>query len=131
MKETLDENPDENNNECVYCNSTEIDLQLVSILPEFLKIKPGCVSCENIHSPANKVLACSRCINTKGNLGLYEFYKKLNPNLVWFYDVLPRHIEKRYLKLMYHCHECADTLDRGDLDGDRELTVLDIDYILH
>jgi len=27
--------------------------------------------------------------------------------------------------------ECAQTLDKGDINGDGKLTVLDIDYILH
>ncbi len=36
----------------------------------------------------------------------------------------------KYLKTMYYCHKCADTLDKGDIDGDGKLTVLDIDFIL-
>jgi hypothetical protein len=40
-------------------------------------------------------------------------------------------LEKKYLRTIYYCHECAGTLDKGDLDGDGRLTVLDIDYILH
>jgi hypothetical protein len=28
------------------------------------------------------------------------------------------------------CHLCAGTLDGGDIDGDGELTVLDIDHII-
>jgi len=40
-------------------------------------------------------------------------------------------LEKKYLKTMYHCHECAGTLDSTDLDGDSSMTVLDIDEILN
>jgi hypothetical protein len=35
-------------------------------------------------------------------------------------------LEKKYLKTIYNCHLCAGTLDGGDIDGDGELTVLDI-----
>lgn len=37
---------------------------------------------------------------------------------------------KKYLKTIYNCHACAGTLEKGDIDGDGELTVLDIDYII-
>ena len=37
---------------------------------------------------------------------------------------------KQYLKTIYNCHLCAGTLDAGDIDGDGELTVLDIDQII-
>jgi len=39
-------------------------------------------------------------------------------------------LEKKYLKTIYACHICAGTLDAGDIDGDGELTVLDIDQII-
>jgi len=35
------------------------------------------------------------------------------------------------LKTIINCHQCAETLDGGDLDRDAELTVLDVDFILH
>ena len=44
--------------------------------------------------------------------------------------MLPSLLEKKYLKTMYYCHKCADTLDKGDIDGDGKLTVPDIDFIL-
>ena len=44
--------------------------------------------------------------------------------------MLPSLLEKKYLKTMYYCHKCADTLDKGDIDGDAKLTVPDIDFIL-
>jgi hypothetical protein len=40
-------------------------------------------------------------------------------------------LEKKYLKTIFNCHRCAGTLDSGDLDGDGEISVLDIDFILH
>jgi len=39
-------------------------------------------------------------------------------------------LEKKYLKTIINCHKCAQTLDRGDLDGDGTMTVLDMDFIL-
>ena len=42
----------------------------------------------------------------------------------------PSLLEKQYLKTIYNCHACADTLDRGGIDGDHDLTVLDIDFII-
>jgi hypothetical protein len=37
---------------------------------------------------------------------------------------------RKYVKTIYNCHKCAGTLDGGDIDGDGELTVLDIDHII-
>jgi hypothetical protein len=45
-------------------------------------------------------------------------------------DLIPPLLEKKYLKTIYNCHECAGTLNAGDIDGDGELTVLDIDHII-
>jgi len=64
-------------------------------------------------------------------MGLYEFFKSKYSNEKKFYDFIPSLLEKKYLKTIYNCHKCAGTLDKGDLDGDKVLTVLDIDFILH
>ncbi len=48
-----------------------------------------------------------------------------------FYDLVPTLLEKKYLKTIINCHKCAKTLNNGDLDNDGEITVLDIDFILH
>ena len=45
--------------------------------------------------------------------------------------MIPALPEKKYLKTIYNCHICAETIDKGDPDGDGEITVLDIDHILH
>jgi len=37
----------------------------------------------------------------------------------------------RYLKTIINCHQCAETLDGGDLGRDGELAVLDVDFVLH
>jgi len=44
--------------------------------------------------------------------------------------IIPVLLEKKYLKTILQCHECAETLNGGDIDGDGKLTVLDIDSIL-
>jgi hypothetical protein len=66
----------------------------------------------------------------KSDKGLYQFYKEKHPGERKFYDLIPPLAEKKYLKTMYACHICAGTLDGGDIDGDGELTVLDIDNIV-
>ena len=38
---------------------------------------------------------------------------------------------KKYLKTVYQCMaRCAGCLDSGDMDGDGEITVLDIDFAM-
>ena len=44
--------------------------------------------------------------------------------------MIPKLLEKKYLKTVWHCHECAGTLDSADLDGDGSMTVGDIDAIV-
>ncbi len=39
-------------------------------------------------------------------------------------------MEKKYLKTVYRCHECAGTLDSLDADGDGEMSVLDVDGVV-
>jgi len=62
---------------------------------------------------------------------LYEFFRDKFPNERKYYDMIPPLLEKKYLKTIYNCHKCAETIDKGDLDGDGIITVLDIDHILH
>jgi hypothetical protein len=62
---------------------------------------------------------------------LYEFYREKYPGERKFYDFIPPLLEKKYLKTIIKCHECANTLSSSDLDRDGEITVLDIDFILH
>jgi len=62
---------------------------------------------------------------------LYEFFREKFANERKYYDLIPALVEKKYLKTIYNCHICAETIDKGDLDGDGEITVLDIDHILH
>jgi hypothetical protein len=66
----------------------------------------------------------------KGTKGLYEFYRQIRQGEKKYYDMIPVLLEKKYLKTIYNCHECAGTLDADDIDGDGKPTVLDIDYII-
>jgi len=104
---------------CIY-RGAENDLHWEHIVPKSLSVKPQCETCETIQGIHNQIWACSKCNFSKGTKGLYEFYDFIQPLL-----------EKKYLKTIIKCHECANTLCSSDLDHDREITVLDIDFILH
>jgi len=115
---------------CIYCGA-EIELHREHIVPKSLRIKTECETCDVIQGIHNQVWACSRCNIAKKDKGLYEFYKDKFPNEKKFYDLIPPLLEKKYLKTILNCHQCAQTLNRADIDGDGEITVLDIDFILH
>jgi hypothetical protein len=114
---------------CAYCGSTE-GLAREHIVPKSLRIRPGCATCDAIQGIHNQVWACRACNSMKGTKGLYEFYRQMRPGEKKYYDVIPVLLEKKYLKTIYNCHECAGTLDAGDIDGDGKTTVLDIDHII-
>jgi len=115
---------------CIYCGA-ENDLHWEHIVPKSLLIRPQCVTCDIIQGIHNQIWACSRCNSSKGTKGLYEFYREKYPGERKFYDFIPPLLEKKYLKTIIKCHECANTLSSSDLDHDGEITVLDIDFILH
>ena len=79
----------------------------------------------------NQIWACGVCNSSKGTKGLYELYREKYPSEKKFYDLVPPLLEKKYLKTIINCHECAETLSRGDLDSNGEITVPDVDFILH
>lgn len=120
----------ESERKCIYCGDRN-NLHKEHIVPRSLEIKPECKTCGVIQGIHNQVWACQQCNSFKGTKGLYEFFKVLYPNEKKFYDFIPPLSEKKYLKTIYKCHECAGTLNRGDIDGDGEISVLDIDFILH
>jgi len=120
----------ESEKKCIYCG-TESNLHKEHIIPRSLRIKPECETCDKIQGIHNQVWACKQCNSSKGTKGLYEFYKQKYPNERKFYDLIPPLLEKKYLKTIYNCHKCTGTLKEGDIDGDGEISVLDIDFILH
>ena len=115
---------------CVYCGSIE-NLHWEHIIPRSLSIRPECRTCSSIQGISNQIWACRKCNLLKGTMGLYQFFKLKYPNEKKFYDFIPSLLEKKYLKTIYNCHECAQTLKKEDIDGDGKLTVLDIDFIIH
>jgi 5-methylcytosine-specific restriction endonuclease McrA len=115
--------------ECAYCGSTE-DLHREHIVPKSLRVKPECAVCDAIQGIHNQVWACSACNRLKGTMGLYEFYRRRFPGNPKFYDLVPPLVEKKYLKTMFSCHECAGTLEASDPDGDGAISVADIDFII-
>jgi len=120
----------ESEKKCIYCGR-EIDLQREHIVLRSLRITAGCETCDTIQGIHNQVWSCRECNFSKGTKGLYEFFREKFANERKYYDLIPPLVEKKYLKTIYNCHICAETIDKGDLDGDGEITVLDIDHILH
>ena len=120
----------ESEKKCIYCGARS-NLHKEHIVPRSLEIKTECRTCDRIQSIHNQVWACQGCNSSKGTKGLYEFFKIMYPNEKKFYDLIPPLLEKKYLKTIYNCHECAETLNKGYIDGDSEISVLDIDFILH
>jgi 5-methylcytosine-specific restriction endonuclease McrA len=114
---------------CAYCGSPD-DLAREHIVPRSLCINERCPTCDTIQSIHNQVWACRSCNSLKGPTGLYSFYAWLRPNDRKFYDRIPPLVEKKYLKTVCECLDCAGLLEAGDQDGDGdgELTVLDIDF---
>lgn len=113
---------------CVYCGTTE-NLTKEHIIPKSLHINDRCATCDKIQGIHNIVYACKHCNSAKHDTGLYTFFNKLN-GTVRDPDLISPLLEKKYLKLMWCCHKCAGTLDKGDLNGDGRLDVLDIDAII-
>jgi len=120
----------QNKKVCIYCGSTA-GLSEEHIVPRSIAINNRCANCEHVQQIHNQVWACRSCNSAKSDLGLYEFYRRLLSPEKKYYDLIPKLLEKKYLKTIWHCHECAGTLESGDIDGDGEITVQDIDSIIH
>jgi len=114
---------------CIYCGSTA-NLQWEHIVPQSIHISERCQSCEKLKGIHNQVWACPKCNQEKSTNGLYSYFKHRLPDDKKYYDRIPALLEKKYLKTIYFCHECAGTLKSQDLDGDGAITVLDIDEVL-
>jgi hypothetical protein len=115
---------------CIYCGS-EAELHREHIVPKSLAIRPECGTCDVIQGIHNQIWACGGCNSLKGTKGLYEFYRAKYPGERKFYDLIPPLLEKKYLKTIFNCHQCAGTLDDGNVGRDGEITVLDIDSVVH
>jgi ribosomal protein L37AE/L43A len=114
---------------CIYCGA-EAALAKEHIVPRSIRINERCPSCDKVQGIHNQIWACKACNSVKGSRGLYSFYKLKYKGEKKFYDLIPPLVEKKYLKTIYNCHNCSGTLGKGDLDGDGEITVLDIDFVM-
>lgn len=99
---------------CVYCESQD-NLTNDHIVP-----KRECHFRE-IH---NIVIACNRCNSAKGDKDVIKWY-----GLDRRYEI-PRVVMGKFLKMIYICHECRDTLNKSDINKDNILNVLDLGHIL-
>jgi len=100
-------------NSCNYCNSS-VDLSNDHIVP-----KRECHFAE-IH---NIVKACKKCNSSKGDKDLMEWW-----GVERRYEI-PRIAMGKYLKMLYICHECRETLDESDLNADGKFNLLDLSHI--
>jgi hypothetical protein len=96
---------------CEFCGSDK-ELSFDHIIP---RSRGGPDNAENL------VLACKHCNSSKGSKGLYEWYGLKRK------DELPRIVAGKYLKLLYEIHEHNGTLEKGDLNKDGQLNVLDLE----
>ena len=75
-----------------------------------------------------------RDVDTIRDLIYYQYAKIIAKSAFAAFDgindfILPLS-EKKYLKTIYSCHNCSGTLDKGDMDRDNVVTVLDIDAVI-
>jgi hypothetical protein len=111
---------------CAYCGTND-NLLLEYIVPRALNIKPECASCDTIQGVYNQIWTCSQCKSFKGNKGLYMFFKLKYKNEKDFYDFIPPLLENKYLKTIYNCHKCANTLNKVI----ENISVLNLDFIIY
>ena len=114
---------------CIFCGAEE-GLAWEHIVPRSLHVNDRCPECDKLQGIHNQVWCCRPCNSKKGTKGLYTFFREQHPNEQKSYDLIPSLLEKKYLKTIFCCHECAGTLDSGDLDGDGKLTVADLDEVV-
>lgn len=109
---------------CIYCGGTE-NLSQDHIVPKTLLINERCPHCDHIQGIHNLIWACKSCNSAKQQKGLYTFFSQKH-NTAHPSDFLPPLLEKKYLKTIYLCHQCAGTLNAPLQTG----TVLDIDSVI-
>jgi hypothetical protein len=114
---------------CAFCGRGG-NVEPRHLVPRRLHINERCGQCERLLSHGNLVPTCADCAARRGAMGLYAFYRNLFPDESKFYYRIPRHVEKKYLRIIHDCLRCADALGAKDTDGDGNLTVLDIDHAI-
>jgi len=71
----------------------------------------------------NIVKACKKCNSSKGDKDLIEWW-----GVARRYE-LPRIVMGKYLKMLYICHRCRQTLEKRDLNQDGKFDLLDLGHI--
>jgi HNH endonuclease len=100
-------------NQCTYCGSQE-NLSYDHLIA---RTRNG------PDIPDNVVMACKSCNSSKGDKGVYEWFK-----LDRRYE-LPRIAEGKYLKLLYKLHEPVGTLDVGRQNLSRICQGCEVGYL--
>jgi hypothetical protein len=52
------------------------------------------------------------------------------PEDTQFFDHIPPLLEKKYLKTIYSCHICNNTIDQADFNQNNEIDIFDLDIAL-
>lgn len=99
--------------QCIYCGTTE-NLVYDHLMP---RSRGGPDISDNI------VMACNKCNSSKGDKGVYEWFK-----LDRRYEV-PRIVEGKILKLLYALHSERGTLDAGRTDIERLCSSCELNYL--
>ena len=100
-------------NQCIYCGSTK-ELSYDHLISR---------NRNGPDIPDNVVMACKSCNSSKGDKGVYEWFK-----LDRRYEV-PRVTEGKYLKLLYKLHSEKGTLDAGRADLERLCNGCELGYL--
>ena len=109
LEEAVKMDPDR----CAYCESKD---ELSAALIVLKKMCPP-VGLHNI------VRACKKCNLSKGNKDLLVWQILVGINKT------PRNIMKRYLKMLYMCHECNGTLDSFAFDENGKIELAYLNYV--
>lgn len=100
-------------NQCIYCGSIE-NLSCDHLIP---RSRGGPDTADNV------VMACKRFNSSKGDKGVYEWFK-----LDRRYEI-PRIVEGKYLKLLYRLHSERGTLDVGKTDIEKLCNRCELNYL--
>lgn len=98
----------ESDKKCIFCGVAD-NLTKEHIVPKTLKINERCKTCGHIHGIHNIIWSCKSCNSAKGQKGIYTYFRQLHKGS-HLSDFIPPLLEKKYLKTIYLCHECAGTL---------------------
>jgi hypothetical protein len=114
----------ESDKKCIFCGAPD-NLTREHIVPKTLKVNERCGTCGHIQGVHNIIWSCKSCNSAKAQKGLYTYFKELH-GADHFSDFIPPLLEKKYLKTIYLCYQCAGTLDK-EIDG---ITVKDVDALI-